>query len=117
MQWLINNWTLLIVIFAFISVGFHYFRKFQSLPSEEQLIKVREFLLWAVFEAEKYYGEKTGQIKLRYVYSLFCEHFPSLVALIPFDIFESLVDAALEQMRHLLETNEYIKKYVEEKKE
>lgn len=113
MQWFINNWSLLVVILACLLIAYNALKKFAGLPSEEQLLKVRELLLYLVIEAEKEFGSQTGQIKLRYVYSKFCEFFPSLVPVIPFDVFEKMVDSALEQMRHLIETNMAIKNYVE----
>ena len=117
MKWLIDNWTLLVVLFCLVGVGFHYFKKFCSLPSDEQLEKVKAFLLSKVIEAEKTFGGNgTGKLKLSCVYAMFIEAFPSLVAIIPFNVFAALVDEVLEEMRHLLETNEAIANYVNEDK-
>lgn len=113
MKWLIENWTLLVVIACAVGVGFFYVKKFANLPSEEQMAKIKEWLLWAVIEAEKYYQGGTGQLKLRYVYDLFLERFPSVAPVISFEMFSMLVDEALEKMRHILETNLDIKAYVE----
>lgn len=113
MKWFIENWSLLVVILAVIVLVYRYLKKLSDLPSEDQLVKVRELLLYLVIEAEKEFGKSTGQIKLRYVYSKFCAYFPRLVAIVPFDLFEKMVDSALEQMRHLIETNVAIKNYVE----
>ena len=113
MNWLLNNWSLLVVILAVVFIGVHYAKKFTELPSEEQLLKVREFLIWAVIEAERTYKSQMGVVKLRFVYSEFCKYFPSLVPLVPFDVFSKMVDSALEQMRHLLETNPAINAYVD----
>lgn len=112
MEWIVNNWSLLVVILAFGLAGFTWAKKFASLPSEQQLLKVKEWLLWAVVLAEKELGSGTGQLKLRYVYDLFLERFPSLVAVISFELFSQYVDEALEKMRHLLETNKEIDTYV-----
>lgn len=113
MLWLQNNWSLLVVLIAAVVVGVHYYKKFSALPSDAQLDKIREWLLFAVLEAEKIYSSGSGQAKLSYVYNLFLERFPSLVPVIPFELFSKLVDDVLVQMRHLLETNESIRKYVE----
>ena len=112
MKWIIDNWSLLVVILASaITVGM-YIKKFIDMPSDEQIEKVREWLLYAVIEAEKQFQGGTGQIKLRYVYDMFVTKFPTLVNIISFELFSDLVDDALEQMRHLLETNVNIADYV-----
>ena len=68
---------------------------------------------FAVTQAEKELGGGTGQIKLRYVYDMFVVKFPSLVKFISFETFSFMVDEALIKMRHLLQTNEKVEKYVE----
>ena len=109
MEWIVNNWSLLVVLLAIGVVVYHWTKKFSELPSEEQLKKVKEWLLWAVVIAERELG---GQLKLRYVYNLFIEKFPSLVTIISFNLFSQYVDEALEKMKHLLETNKEIDAYV-----
>lgn len=112
MKWLSDNWSLLVVIVACAVVAIHYFKKFSGLPSEDQLKKVREYLLFVVITCEKEMGSGTGRAKLSMAYSMFIEHFPSLVPVIPFDLFCKLVDDALDEMRKLLETNKDIEFYV-----
>lgn len=112
MKWIIDNWSLLIVILAGVVIVGMYIKKFIDMPSDEQIEKVREWLLYAVIEAEKQFQGGTGQIKLRYVYDMFVTKFPTLVSIISFELFSDLVDDALEQMRHLLETNANIADYV-----
>lgn len=113
MKWLIDNWSLIIVIACAVGAVFFYAKKFVKLPSDEQLNKVQQWLLYAVIEAEKQYQGGTGALKLRAVYNEFCQVFPSLVPIIPFELFSILVDEALEEMKHLLETNLNIAYYVE----
>ncbi|CDC08779.1 uncharacterized protein BN649_01140 [Clostridium sp. CAG:413] len=64
--------------------------------------KVKSWLLWAVTQAEAQFGEKTGKLKLAYVYDIFVGKFPKLQAVIPFAVFAKLVDAALESMKSML---------------
>ena len=71
--------------------------------------KVREWLKWAVCEAEKALKSGTGQLKLHYVYDRFIEQFPVMASVLPFSIFSKWVDLALEWMRDQLEKNENIK--------
>ena len=75
--------------------------------------KVIEWLKFAVTEAEKLLGEKTGQLKLRQVYDWFVQKFPFVAAVVPFKIFSGWVDVALETMRKWLEDNKQVLNYVE----
>ena len=75
--------------------------------------KVIEWLKFAVTEAEKLLGEKTGQLKLRQVYDWFVQKFPFVAAVVPFKIFSGWVDVALETMRKWLEDNQSVANYVE----
>lgn len=79
--------------------------KFFRQPSSEQKKKIKEWLLFAVFEAERYLGGGTGQIKLRLVYDWFVTKFPWAVSLVSFETFSGWVDEALDKMAQMLETN------------
>lgn len=76
--------------------------KFIRKPRPEQIAKVKEWLLLAVMEAEKKFGEDTGVLKLRFVYDLFVTRFPWIAKVLTFDRFSALVDEALDEMRNLL---------------
>ena len=78
---------------------------FVKMPSDKQLNKVREWLLYAVTKAEKELGGGTGQIKLRYVYDMFVARFAWLARVISFEAFSMMVDEALERMKKMLESN------------
>ena len=113
MTWFLNNWSFLVVVICAIIAIVVYLNRFIALPSGEQLNKVKQWLLYAVIEAEKQYQGGTGALKLRAVYNEFCKVFPSLVPIVSFEVFSELVDEALVQMKHLLETNLDITYYVE----
>ena len=66
---------------------------------------VKEWLLWAVTDAEKFLGSGTGKLKLRYVYDKFCEKFPVAKYVLPFSVFSAWVDEALVLMRKEIEQN------------
>lgn len=87
--------------------------KFAMIPTEEQLIKVREWLLYACSQAERELGGGTGQLKLRMVYGMFIDKFPWLVKVIAFEQFSKLVDEALEQMKEMLQSNKAVKEFIE----
>ena len=114
---LIGYWLLfmaLILISIIIIYGVYVFIK---MPSDEQLNKVREWLLYAVTQAEKDLGGGTGKIKLRYVYDKFLIKFPYLIQVISFEDFELLVDQTLIQFRALLSSNQSLQNYVGKKQE
>lgn len=97
MEFLIENWmvwvglVILLVLAVFLIVT--------------QKAKVQSWLLYAVTEAETYFGSSTGQLKLVWVYDLFVERFPWISAFLPYSIFSDMVDAALVTMKEMLEKN------------
>ena len=113
MEFLLDNWPLLVAAVAVIAVAATYLINFFKMPGNAQLEKVKEWLLFAVTQAEKEFGGGTGQIKLRYVYDMFISKFPTIAQFISFETFSFMVDEALVKMRRLLETNERITQYVE----
>ena len=68
----------------------------------------KNWLVWAVSEAEAVFGSKTGKLKLRYAYDLAIQKFPILAKLIPFSAFSWMVDHALKIMRDMIDNNENI---------
>ena len=71
--------------------------------------KVKEWLLYAVIEAEKELGSGTGPVKLRSVYDMFITKFPKLSVFISFNTFSEWVDVALDYMDKLLTDNKDVK--------
>ncbi len=117
MEFLIENWYLLLAAAAIIVVSGVSVYTFLKKPTSEQLAAVKEWLLYAVIEAEKKLGGGTGQVKLRYVYDMFVGKFGVVAELISFELFSNLVDEALEKMREMLKSNEAVKAYVNGEKE
>jgi hypothetical protein len=68
----------------------------------------KNWLVWAVSEAEATFGSKTGKLKLRYAYELAISRFPVLAKMIPFALFSKMVDSALAVMRDMIENNKNI---------
>lgn len=77
----------------------------------------KNWLVWAVSEAEKVLGSGTGQLKLRYVYDTAVLRFPVMAKLMPFSVFTKLVDAALVTMREMIEKNKSIAEVITNKEE
>lgn len=73
---------------------------------------IQKLLVFICIEAERRYGSKTGTVKLRYVYDWFVRRYPIISSLISFKTFSDMVDIALEEMRHLINTNMQIFDYV-----
>lgn len=112
MKFFIDNWMLLVALVAvLVSTGISIY-SFYKKPTTEQLESVKEWLLFAVTEAERYLGGGTGQLKLRFVYDMFIQKFPHTSCLISFEMFSGLVDEALERMKSMLATNKAVETYV-----
>ena len=65
MKWIIENWSLLVVIVSIATVAFVCMKRFGELPPQEQIYKVKQWLLYAVIEAEREFSGGTGVLKLR----------------------------------------------------
>ena len=113
MRFLIENWPVLLSFLCGVAVCLLFAVRFSKEPTERKITMIKEWLLFAVVQAEKELGAGTGQIKLRYVWDMFIQTFPALAPVISFEMFSKLVDEALDQMRHLLETNKDVSAYVE----
>lgn len=101
--------AILIVICGCIGAIVRFFQK----TKETKIANIKEWLKYAVTEAEKSLGAGTGQLKLRQVYDLAIQEFPWLVQLISFNVFSTWVDEALDWMRVQLSDNQAVKNYVE----
>ena len=75
---------------------------------------VKEWLLWAVTQAEQYLGSGTGVFFLCFVFVFVVEAFPPIKYLVPFAVFSTWVDEALELMREQIKNNPHIKNFVNE---
>lgn len=112
MEYIVENWFVIVGLMA-VAAGTGYTAYvFTKMPSDKQLKKVEEWLLYAVTEAEHELGSGTGQIKLRYVYDMFVSRFTWLAKTITFESFSLMVDDALKQMEKMLQSNVALKKWV-----
>lgn len=112
MDWIINNWYLVIgIVTLLIAVGFIVY-KFFNLSTDKQIACIKEWLKYAVAIAEKELGSGTGQLKLRYVYNMFVEKFTSVSKIIPFKTFSTWVDEALIWLEKQLSTNNNISQLI-----
>ena len=106
-----DNWPLFAAVaVAFILAAWLYI--FLTRPSDEQTAAVKEWLLFAVTNAERDLGGGTGKLKLRQVYDLFIQRFPYIARWISFDLFSEWVDEALDEMKRLLTSNQAMRDYI-----
>lgn len=102
MNWLIDNWMLLVVLVCIVYLTIASTRKFVDKPTDEQIAEIKKWLLIAVTQCEAQLGQKTGKLKLSLCYDMFVKALPSLAAIVPFEMFSELVDEVLEEMKDIL---------------
>lgn len=112
MEWLAKNWFILIAFVAVLALTIYSVIFFIKEPKETKLKNLKEWLKWAVVQAEKELGSGTGALKLRMVYDMAIQKYPWLINYISFESFSAWVDEALDWMRKQLETNVNIKQLV-----
>ena len=75
-------------------------------PKDEQFEDLEYWLRKLIWEAEGYFGSKTGQIKLAYVYNLAVSKFPWIAAVMTFEEFnEKYIQGGLEWLEKQLREN------------
>lgn len=114
MEYLIENWFLIVAAVAVVASVICLVIRFMGLPTEKQKEKVMEWLKWACIEAEKELRSGTGQLKLRQVYNKFCmvPAFKWVAIVISFKQFEEWVSDALIEVKKMLVSNTTIAKRV-----
>ena len=96
---------MIFVLVIFVIAGIFYF------TGEKKAVK--NWLVWAVSQAEAQLGSGTGKLKLRYVYDSFIKQFPMFSRLITFETFSGWVDVSLVTMKEYIETNPAIANVIE----
>ena len=109
MEWLIDNWSLLVVLVCAIGAGVMGCKKFIQSGKTNQIKKVKEWLLYACVVAEQEFGSGKGSLKLRYVYDKFVEKFGFIKYVVTFEEFSILVDDVLDSAIEFFE-NEGVEK-------
>jgi len=105
MNWLVENWYIIVAAIAVIAAIIFAAVRFLRLPTVAQVTRIKAWLLWAVTQAEAELGGGTGRLKLSMVYDMFLSAFGWIAKILPFETFSALVDMALEEMRALLKDN------------
>lgn len=114
MEWLIENWFLIVALLSCGVVGICFVFRFLGMPTEKQKAKVREWLIWACIEAERALQSGTGQLKLREVWNMFCAvpAFTWVARIVSFEQFSDWVSDALFTMKEMLISNAALAEYV-----
>ena len=114
MEFLVENWFLIVALFACVAVVICLIFRFLGMPTEKQKAKIKEWLVWACIEAERALQSGTGQLKLREVWNLFCAvpAFTWVARVISFEQFSRWVKDALVEAKKMLVNNKNLAEYV-----
>ena len=114
MNWLIENWMVVFGLAVAVILAAIVVYRFFGMPTDKQVAKIKEWLIWACIEAEKALQSGTGQLKLRQVYDMFCAvpAFSWVAKLISFEMFSDWVSDALITVKQMLVSNESLATYV-----
>ena len=114
MTWLIENWMVVFGLAVAVIIAVLVVYRFFGLPTDKQVEKIKEWLIWACIEAERALQSGTGQLKLRQVYDMFCAvpAFSWVAKVISFDVFSEWVSDALITVKEMLVNNEALSTYV-----
>ena len=100
-----------VIVFSLAAI---YLADTMHKPKEEQVEELKKWLRWLVYEAEEYFGSKTGQLKLAYVYNLAVKQFPWIAYVMTYEEFdEKYVKEALKWLEEQLSKNPNIKALLE----
>lgn len=103
MEFLLQNWFLIVCGLAVLVGALTYIIGFAKKPTSEQIKNIKEWLYLAVLNAEKEFGDGMGKIQLKAVYEKAVSLFP-WVGFFPYSKFEELVALALASVKEDLKT-------------
>lgn len=102
-----DKYVVIICLAALILLiaGF-YIYEVSKKPKDEQIEALKYWLRKLVLEAEEYFGSKTGQLKLAYVYNLAVQQFPWISYVMTYEEFDQkYVKEALKWLEKQLAEN------------
>lgn len=114
MNWFIDNWYVVVSLITLVAFCIWLVFSFLKLPTDEQVEKVKEWLIWACIEAERALQSGTGQLKLRQVYDMFCAvpAFTWVAKKVSFELFSDWVSDVLITVKEMLVNNKTLADYV-----
>ena len=94
-----------LAVLILLIAGF-YIYEVSKKPKDEQLEELKKWLRYLVWEAEEYFGSKTGQLKLAMVYHLAVKQFPWIAYIMTYEEFDQkYVKEALKWLEDQLTKN------------
>jgi hypothetical protein len=91
------DWKEIIICVVTLVVGGFIALQFKSF---------KQWLVYACSEAEEYFGSKTGELKLQYVFNLAVNSkFGFITKIITFGMFKAFVKAALVEMEEMIKNS------------
>lgn len=102
-SWIVENWQLISVFLGFVIAVLIV------------IFVPKHWLLKAVTDAEREYGDGCGEYQKMVVYNLLLKEFPILSKFLPYPVFSLLVVSALKKMRKILEKKPKIAEIVEKR--
>lgn len=114
MNWFIDNWYIVVGLITLVAFCIWLVFIFFKMPTDEQVEKVKEWLIWACLKAERALQSGTGQLKLRQVYDMFCAvpAFTWVAKIVSFELFSDWVSDALITVKEMLVNNKTLADYV-----
>ena len=114
MNYIVDNWYLLVAAAAVVGMSAFVVVDFTRQPRSYQVEAVKQWLVGACFDAEIALGGGTGELKLRMVYDTFVARFPWVAKVVAFDTFHEWVKEALKRLPEMLALVEVKDKAAEE---
>jgi len=106
MDFLKANLPLILIIVVIFSLAAIYVVDQLNRTKEEQIQELEKWLRYLVYEAEQYFGSKTGQLKLAYVYNMAVQQFPWIAKFMTYEEFDQkYVKGALKWLEEQLASN------------
>ena len=102
MNYIVDNWYLLVAAAAVVGMSAFVVVDFTQQPRSYQVEAVKQWLVGACFDAEIALGGGTGELKLRMVYDTFVSRFPWVAKVVSFDTFHEWVKEALKRLPEML---------------
>lgn len=106
MDFLKANLPLILIVVVIFSLAAIYVVDQLNRTKEEQIQELEKWLRYLVYEAEQYFGSKTGQLKLAYVYNMAVQQFPWIAKFMTYEEFDQkYVKGALKWLEEQLANN------------
>lgn len=99
---LLEYWDLILLLVLLLIFGILRLIKLLKTPTQKRQELLLMWLVQAVSLAEKQFGEKTGSLKISFVYDLFIRKYGVLGKFVSRELFETLVDRAIRIMEETL---------------